>query len=299
MQRFWQTYYFLLLLVGCVFASCEPEPIPEDHIVVEGWIEQGKHPVVILHRSYALDEQSNQTEDINVDEIFAQQMIAFGKVVIDDGEEQVVLTGRLDTNYMPPYIYTSVRMVGEVGKQYTLTATYKDYSATAHSTILTPPQLDSIVVQAVQDDNVRIEAFMSQYPTNEPAYYAFYINEIGQKQFKLCPLGTFSTAQAIDGKIAVIIHSRKGEIGETVTPDNFDKTDSVFNYIVKLARIEYPVYQFLDSYSAQLFSQGMLFMSAYGNIPTNIVGGLGYFSGLGATNYPISIEKDTTYIYSK
>ncbi len=285
----------LMLLVGCLIA-CEPTPIPEEHIVVEGWIEQGEHPIVMLHRSYAMMD-NDKHEELELDSVFAAQMIAFGKVVIDDGEQQVILTGRLDTNYMPPYIYTSAHIMGEIGKTYTLTATYKDYHATATSTILDIPQLDSICIQETDAGAARVTAYMSVFPQEE-SYYALYTCPLGDRQFKLCPLGTFSTHQAIDGNISVVVHSRKGEIGEIITPDNFDKTDSVFHHVIKLARVEYPIYQFLDSYSAQLFSQGMFFTSAYGNIPTNIVGGLGYFGGLGTSEYLISISKDTTYVYS-
>ncbi len=288
----------IIILLSWILIACEPILVPEDHIVLEGWIEQGKHPVVMLHRSYVLEDNKQHEDNIDVNETFANQLIAFGKVVIDNGEEQVILTGRLDTNYMPPYIYTSVHMVGEVGKTYTVTATYNDYCATAQSTILDIPTLDSIVVEAYSEELSRVTAYMSQFPKDKKAYYALYTCPVGERQFKLCPLGTFSNEQAIDGKITIKVHQRKGEIGEIITPNNFMKTDSSFHHIVKLVRVEYPVYQFLDSYSAQLFSQGMIFMSAYGNIPTNIVGGLGYFSGLGATDYLISIEKDTTYVYT-
>ncbi len=296
MQRLFPTYYFLWVILASCFVACEPTPIPEDHIVVEGWIEPNEHPVVILHRSYAL---AGNTDTLDVNKIFEEQMIAFGKVVIDDGENQVILTGRLDTNYMPPYIYTTAHMIGETGKTYTLTATYKDYCATATSTILDAPHLDSITIQKTVVGNMRVEAHMSHFPTHEKTYYALYTCPLGEQQFKLCPLGTFSSDQAIDGKIKIKIHRKKGDIGEIITPDNFDVSDSIFHHAVKLARIEHSVYQFLDSYSAQLFSQGMLFMSAYGNIPTNIQGGLGYFAGLGSNDYVISVEKDTTYVYAK
>ena len=46
-------------------------------------------------------------------------------------------------------------------------------------------------------------------------------------------------------------------------------------------------------------TQGMFFMETYGNIISNIESGNGYWCGMGASEYTISLEKDSLYIYSK
>ncbi len=285
-------------LIACLFVvgllSCEQQPVPQNHIVVEGWIEQGKEPVVMIHQSYNLQSERNE-EDTTLQNIATDIMIPFGKVTIDDGEKSVILTGRMDTNYMLPYIYTTVHMTGEVGRTYTLTVEYKDFYATATTTIPDVPHLDSITVKETSAAKMVVQAHMSDFPKNETAYYALFVREIGEQQFKLCPLGTFNTNNAIDGKIVINVRPQVVEIDKMAFPQTFEKREDKHQYYLKLARITEENYQFFDRYSAQISTQGIFFMPAYGNIPTNINGGLGYWNGMGASEYPFHIYGDTIY----
>ncbi len=288
--------YILFLLLLFLF-GCENSTtifVPEDHIVVEGWIKQDGHPVVILHRSYALGAG---VTDTSLTSVFAKQMLPFARVTVSDGVDEVVLTGKVDTNYMPPYIYTSVYMVGEVGKTYSINATYEDYSASASSTLFAPVELDSILVESVVQEKMRVSAYMSAFPDDEETYYALFVRELGKQQFKLCPMGTFSSKQAINGVLNMMVKSQNSIGDGILTPGNFDISKGVYDYMLQVARVDKAAYEFLDSYSAQLFSQGMIFMSTYGNIPTNIVGGLGYFSAQGVSTYQISLKAPQTYYY--
>ncbi len=291
MARF--KYILFLLLVSLL--GCEDNSyVPEDHIVVEGWIKQGDHPVVILHRSYAL---GGEVTDTSLTEAFAKQMLPFARVTVSDGTEEVVLTGRVDTNYMPPYIYTSVYMVGEVGKTYSITASYNDYFASASSTLFAPVALDSIRVENAVKDKMKVTAYMSKFSVDEVAYYVLFVRELGKLQFKLCPMGTFSSEHAVNGVLTMMVKHQSSMADGLSVPGNFDVSKGAYDYILQVARVDKGAYDFLDSYSAQLFSQGMIFMSTYGNIPSNIVGGLGYFSAQGVSTYQISLKTPQTYYY--
>jgi hypothetical protein len=78
----------------------------------------------------------------------------------------------------------------------------------------------------------------------------------------------------------------------------FPKTDSV-GVSIKFAKVGEVEYQMWDSYIAQNLTQGLFFMETYGNIISNIEGGNGYWCGMGASEYTISLKTDSLYIYHK
>ena len=113
--------WFLLAAV-----ACRKQETPAPVLVVEGWIENGAAPVVMLSESIpVVDNQEISPSDM------LERIAKWAKVTVSDGTRTEVLTGMTDPDYFPPYVFTSGRMKGEVGKTYTLTVEYKDYKATA------------------------------------------------------------------------------------------------------------------------------------------------------------------------
>ena len=69
-------YSLLVVVFSFLFCACEQEKINYSKMVVEGWIDAGKHPIVMLHTSYSLslsepdsttllDEYNEYIEKIN------------------------------------------------------------------------------------------------------------------------------------------------------------------------------------------------------------------------------------------
>ena len=105
------TVISLAVLLGCqdiVLPSYAPQ------IVVEGWIENGGFPVVIITTTVPVNESVKDSSDLK------NHIIRWGKVSISDGEKEVILSGRKDERFFPPYIYTTSKLKGEVGKTYLL-----------------------------------------------------------------------------------------------------------------------------------------------------------------------------------
>ena len=124
MKRILYIVTCLLLLAGCSY-----NPPQDPSMVLEAWIDANGHPVVLIHKSYVLANTPDSVQSL--EQIIEEQLIPFGKVTISNGEQEAVMTGRLDTMYMPPYTYTTIDIIGEPGKRYTVTAKYKDLHATA------------------------------------------------------------------------------------------------------------------------------------------------------------------------
>ena len=184
-------YISLLLLCFCLIA-CEKQEVTQPSFVVEGWIEAGKAPVVMVHKSFVLDEDSKVS--ISLQDIISGQMVFFGRVAIFDGTDSVILTGRVDTSYMPPYIYTTTEMEGVAGRQYTLDAHYQGFDVKAVTTIPPVAKFDSIRAQEILPGQMRLTGYISGVEKN--SYYMLMAKKIEEHQFKLCPLGVVSGDQA-------------------------------------------------------------------------------------------------------
>jgi len=284
------------MVVGSMLTACTELATDKDELVVEGWICQDSHPVVLIHQSYAINNPEHAgNEGLSFEEIMQQQLIVWGRVVIDDGDEQIVLTGRLDTLYTPPFVYTTAHMKGEVGKTYRITVDYEDYHGTAYSTIQPPISVDSISIKLEPNTQTsHITAYLSHLPPD--SYYLVEYRTQQEHQFTICPLGTASTEQVKDGILSINILSQNSEQNAMSSAAHHFETDNK-TYIIRLIHINHEQYTYFSALVNQLASQGMYFMSAYRNLPTNIDGGIGYWAGFGKEDYAIKINRDTTYIY--
>lgn len=280
-----------IVLLSICLIGCEPENIDDAKIVVEGWIDADRHPIVMLHTSYSLDASSDP--DTTLLGILEEHMVLFGKVVLFDGEDSVILTGRVDTNYLPPYIYTTTKIRGEVGKTYRLRATYKGFSAQSETVIPEKTALDSIRTY-VNSQKVNVVGYANHLEIGEP--YIIMARTTKDKQYKICPMGAFRATRE-QMKITInnpIKFSDEGMMLQTLFP----QTDSI-DIAIKFAKVGELEYQFWDSYVAQNMTQGMFFMETHGNILSNIQGGNGYWCGMGASEYTIQLDRDSLYQYPR
>ena len=99
-------YYILPLLV----LSCTAEEQPgETQLVVEGWIENGEHPVVMVSESIGVT--TNTPIDAGA---MVGHLAKWAKVSISDGDNTVILTGMGTADLFPPYMFSSSKITGEV-----------------------------------------------------------------------------------------------------------------------------------------------------------------------------------------
>ena len=280
-----------ILIFLCSLYSCVREEVDHTKMVVEGWIDTGKHPIVMLHTSYSLS--LSEPDSTTLLDVLEQHMVLFGKVVIFDGEDSVILTGRVDTNYLPPYIYTTTKMRGEVGKSYSLHATYKSFSAKSKTIIPEKAIFDSIRTD-INNQKVHVIGYANQLEIGEP--YIIMARTTKDKQYKICPMGAFRASQK---QLKLTINNPINFTGEgMILQTLFPQTDSV-DIAIKFAKVGEAEYQFWDSYIAQNLTQGLFFMETHSNIISNIQDGNGYWCGMGASEYTISLERDSLYVYSK
>ena len=291
MVNFKHIYLLFAFFSSLLLASCEHPTIDHTKLVVEGWIDEGKHPIVILHTSYSLDLSKDPANTTLVD-VLEEHMIPFGKVVLFDGKDSVILTGRLDTNYLPPCIYTTTEIIGEIGKTYTLHASYKNFSAKSQTQIPAVAKFDSIRVTNL-NDRMEVTGYANNLEIG--ATYILMVRTTDQRQYKICPMGAF---RATKKQTEVMVYNPVTfYVDQSALMQNlFPKLDNI-DISIKFAKVGEIEYQIWDSYIAQNMTQGIFFMETHNNIVSNIQGGNGYWCGMGASEYTIHLNEEKLYTY--
>ncbi len=265
---------FLVLLTACDKQSTiTSEP---SSLVVEGWIENGDFPVVIVTRSFPISEEFQRTDKLD------DYLVRWAKVTISDGEHEVVLTGRYDDMYYPPYIYTTSHMRGEVGKHYYLTVEYYDYRATATTTIPTPPTIDDIQVKKVAENDTlfQITAYFKDNPKEKNYYQFFAKTGVDTNHYIASYLGSIDDA-TLDEKTTEYPIFRGHTLYDKEYTPYFCISEKVS---VKCTCVDESAFRFWNEYTKAQTLNGNMFLSTAQNIPSNIIGGKGYWCGYGAVN---------------
>lgn len=276
MRRFIFALACLFLLTGCVDDSDRLE-LDVPHFIVEGWIEDGGFPVVILSRSLPL---STDYQDIDS---LSDYIVRWAKVTISDGTDSVVLTGKYDKGYFPPYIYTTSRIRGKAGKTYYLTAEYRDMRATAQTTVPAIPDNCSFRVErcAGSDTLFQIRAHFKDNPV-EKNYYQFF-TRVGTstKQYQASYLGSIDDG-VLKGETDMTVYRGHQLSDKDYTP-YFLADDTVS---VKFAQVDETSFRIWDSYTKIQSLSSNMFFSTSSDIESNITGGYGYWCGYGTiTDY--------------
>lgn len=267
------TITWAVLAAACA-AENEP-PLPERlPLVIEGWIENGQHPVVIVTRAV------NLTQNI---ESFDQFVERWCRVTIDDGNRKEVLTGRVNNAYVPSFIFTTTKITGQAGRTYRLTVETETDTATASATIGRSVRIDSLKVTPCADSDTlfQIHAF-PRVDKSPDAYYKFFtkVNNEEQRYYSSF-LGTFEGAcydSTTGFNVARGIHQTYD--GENKFTPYFTLGDTVS---IKLCTLEKPVFDFWNAYENSVSLSGNVFLNVSQSCPSNISGAKGYWAAYATT----------------
>lgn len=276
MCRVWLVTVFLFfLLQGCL------KEIGEEGyqycLVVEGWIEEGSVPYVILSQNNPLIS--------NVDSTSIEAMIIrWAKVTVSDGETTEVLRGRIDGDYFPPFIYRGIEMRGVVGKTYTLSVEYSGQVWTATTTIPKSVPLRALETEGVQDTLFALKARFDD-PAGEKNYYKFF-TRVHNRQGRYLPslMGNFDD-NMFDGTSMEVTVNQGIEMKELKKfSAYFHAEDTVYVKFCTMSKFDFDFWTAYEN--EQINSQNPLF-PANQNLPSNIIGGRGCWCGFGKQTYVI------------
>ena len=318
---------FLLLSIGCQDEITLELAKANEKIVVEGSIEQGFPPYVILTKNQGYFDPINQNT-------YANLFVKDAKVKVWSYNEDGTIDSTILTSLPPPYdsipIYTDANllnpaMVGEVGRTYYLEIIWNNQIITSSTTIPEPTPLDCLWVEknetAEKDYKYDIRAIYSD-PANiqknilirskRLEYWrrdSTEVNGIREENDPQLILVDAGPDVLINGETFETYFPKPKEEGGFPTGsyntkrwktfDNNGTLDSVELphdiVLLKFCQIDQPSLLFWRGVVRQVTTGGNPFSEPM-NLTSNIVCGLGGWTGYGAVYYEIPILEGTTVL---
>ena len=270
--------------------SCEDDYLPKDQdvIIVEGWIDAGGFPVVILTRSLPVRLRDDAVQLDNL----SDYVVKLAKVTVSDGVNSEILTGQKDSRYVPGYVYSSSYIRGEAGKTYTLTVETGGKKVMAETTIpLNPPTVDSVVCRHVTSDASMCEvtAYVRHNSGGDEYFKSFYQEGTGQVQFLSSFLGV------VDGSLTDSLFTMpiiKGVSDYNKSDDSrYFANDTLVR--LKISTMDDISYEIWRSYEDNNRFRSMFMSSSVRDVATNIQGGRGYWCGFNSFRLDITAVPGT------
>lgn len=276
-----------LIIAAIIFASCEnlnDEMFPDNELplVIEGWIEEGQPPVIMVTRAVNLTDTLLSFDDC---------VEKWCRVSIFDNGQQHILSGRVDKNYLPSFIFTSNKIKGAVGHVYDLLVETEDTIARATATMLPAPQITSLRPKKLEnsDSLYSITAFIEGLNSN--CYYKFFEQQHSKEtHFYPSFMGTF-TSDEYNSHSGFNI-TKGTRISTDYDTPNFSHYFNANDVVtVKIFSLEQPIYDFWKTYDQQITLTNNLFFTFSENCPGNISGALGYWAAYGASRASIRLPR--------
>lgn len=263
----------IFLLVSGMFVGCDDDaPVREDvPLVVEGWIETGEAPVVIV--THAVDLTADRPSFDDVVEKWCRVIIRD----VSTGREYP-LTAHKNESYRPSFVFTTSRLKGKPGGEYLLTVETETDTVSAVTKILTSPAVNKISPERQDDGQYALLGYFSGFEPN--GFYKIFVKEIGKDaRFYPAFMATFRGSDYDDEKGVVITRGVHATYEEDSFSHYFEAGSTV---MVRVARITEDIYNFWKVYDSNVSLSNNIFFTFTENCPGNIDGGLGYFAGYGS-----------------
>lgn len=267
----------LLTAVSCIGLKL---PQTESCLVLEGWIEDGRYPVVLLTTSVPVSQEKQDLESLD------DHVVRWGKITISDGEREIILTGGPDDRFIPPYSYTTARMKGEAGKTYTIKAEYKGMQAVAVTTVPESKELEYLRVERISgSDDCRIVAGVKDDRSTKDFYKFFVMREGKDSTFMSSFLGLVNDEILTDEGDEVAVYNSMS-VRDSVLYQYFTCQDVVH---VRFTTMDETSWMYWSDFEEIQSLARNPFFPVSNSIRSNVKGGLGYWTGYGSSYYKVSI----------
>ncbi len=298
MKSWW--IFLLITLFSCTKEVKIDIPGYQNQLVVDGIIETGGHPIVLLSQSANIYEQSDLATyisrfvyDANLSVIHGNDTFPLTLYTIPelpiDSQKKVAEMLRLDWNealLLPIKVYSSTVLIAEASQSYTLHISYqgKTYQGTTY--LPTPTPLDTIYWKSEPGTNQYGYSWAKlSDPVQQFDAYKWEVKRVNT--FNGAPIddiykrgfGGFFSDQFFDGQTIEFYYENPLKRKDTTHLKAYKRYyrlgDSV---VVKFSKMDQQVYSFYDKKYAQLNSASSPFSTPV-NVPTNIPGLLGVWAG--------------------
>ena len=304
-----------LLIPALLLVACEKEitvelPDVPQRLVVEGVIEPGLPPYVILTRT------QSYFDPLDADAI-ASSFVRGALVTVDNGDGPVALTQLCSSElpdsllalfseltgidpalvgYTDICVYTTANTAvrGEIGRTYQLRVEAEGKLLTSTTTIPNPVPLDSVwfklALERPNDDSLGYAWAHLTDPDTLGNHYRWSARRISHRSdgstedpTYISPLGSTYSDKYVNG-LSFDVSFIRGRQFYSDQPEDSNEETGYFKVgdtiAVKFVSIGFNEHEFYTSYDENVGSQGDLFGTPV-NARTNINGGLGIWAGWG------------------
>lgn len=242
-------------------------------LVIEGWIEEGEYPIVIVTRALDLTDDDTRIEDA---------IEKWCRVTIYDDGIPHVLTARKNTAYNPNFIFTSNKFVGMAGHTYRLTVETEDTVAQAESTILPCASIQAMDAVMTQDSETSFTIRTFLTGIQKDLHYKIFCKGDGDSRHFPAFAANLSGAE-YDRDAGVNVsrgpHSAFLDVGQSFS-HYFSAGETVE---VKICSMDQKVYDFWMAYDLNVSLSNNLFLNFVSDCPGNISGAKGYWAAYGSS----------------
>lgn len=267
----------LITLALCFASACSKQAAQvQESLVVEGWIDDGGYPVVIVTTTIPRPDTPQE-----VSELF-KNIVRGAQVSISDGNNMVGLIGMPSSDNFPPYIYTTRRMKGEAGKTYSLNVSARGYDAEAVATVRTKKELTGIRIEGTEG-NYKI---MCTFDASPGEYYAFFVKDGNGLGWSPVFLGLVNGSETPGTQTVAVI---RGNMMSSITAYSagFSSGEKVQ---IRFCTMDFETWDYWRSLQD---ITGISFLVTYPfeeTISSNMHGAYGYWAGYGASEYEITVR---------
>jgi hypothetical protein len=266
---------FLLMIIVC---SCNSDAFSdgiklESKLAVEGWIEEGDIPQVILSSTIPINDVVDSTNVLD-------HVIRSAKITVSDGETSEVLRVKNDNDRIPPFIYFGSEMIGKAGKTYTLKVEFLNRVIQATTSI--PKTVPIIGATYEKKDVADVTGYVHikfDDPVSEKNYY-----QIATKVDKKEPIFVPAFYGNLDDKNfdshLVSMQVNRGILlfPKTKFTPYFTDGDLIF---VKLRTMNKETFDFWNSWQNEIVNSRNPIYPSNTSLKSNIKGGVGIWAGYG------------------
>lgn len=276
------------LLLG--LGACEEPQRPENYpmpLVVEGFIEEGGNPVVIVTHALNLTLDSIALEDC---------LEKWGRVSVFDGNRRYLLSGRVNNGYTPSFIFTNTRLRGVAGHTYRLLIETEYDTVEAEATIGPAPVIERLeaIKAATSDTLFSIRAYLADMPAGVHCKF-FTRNLKTEKRYYASFLGTFAAHEYDPAAGRDITRGITYKSHDNKEYSHYFRAGEMVD--VKVCSMDEPVYNFWTVYERNVSLSDNIMFSFSENCPSNLrslssrgVNPLGYWAAYGVNSRLIVVK---------
>lgn len=285
-MKIYNTYLLstVLLIVLCCGCADEPKPLlPEKMpLVVEAWIDEGEHPIVLITRAMNFSEPMDS---------LGKYVEKWCRVSIEDGSRRYYLTTRIDNDYIPSIIYTTNRLRGKRGVEYKLIIESESDTIEAVTKIMPSVKIDSVKVSQTENSDTlyKINVFADIENNSGLKYYKFFscVRNCESRYYSSF-LGTFEDI-AYDPSVGYSVS--KGIHNTFEDEQHFSPYYCLGDTVdIKLCTLSREQFDYWTAYENAVSLSGNLFFNVTHDCPSNLSGAVGYWFGYGKSEYRVIIR---------